>query len=96
MIYRQSNQFAKPSPQAVQDVLGVFATIAGLAAEGQVNETGLPKNPLQLAATMRVLVRHGGYDSSLSIPVQNFLSVSLGVFAELLGYRGVYPKFLAE
>jgi hypothetical protein len=96
MVYRQSNQFAKQSPQAVQEVLGVFATIAGLAREGQVDTTGRPKNPLQLAATMRVLTRHGGYDSSLSVSAQNFLSASLGLFAELLGYRGVYSKFLAE
>src|SRR5262245_14494833 len=33
MVYRQEDRFAKADPQAVQDVLGVFATLAGLTRE---------------------------------------------------------------
>lgn len=94
MVYRQSNQFAQPNPQAVQDVLGVFATVAGLARLGQVNPDGRAKNPLQLAAALKVLTRHGGYDASLPIAAQNVLAATLGTLAEALGYKGVDPRFV--
>jgi hypothetical protein len=96
MVYRQSNQFGKRSPEAVQDVLGVFATIAGLAAEGKVDASGKPKNPLQLAVTLKTLAQHGGYDASLSASAQDFLAATLGRLAEALGYRAVYPKFVQD
>ena len=35
LIYRQSDKFDRPDPQAVQDVLGVFATRADLAGRGR-------------------------------------------------------------
>jgi hypothetical protein len=91
MVYRQRNQFAKSSPEAVQDVLGVFATTAYLAAQGKVDKNGKAKNPLQLAATLRVLSKYGGYDASIPIPVQNFLSSTLGVLAEQMGYKAIDP-----
>lgn len=91
MVYRQRNLFAQANPAAVQDVLGVFATVADLARQGKVNAEGLPKNPLQLAATARTLGRYGGYDTRMPIPMQKVLSATLGRLAELLGYRGVYP-----
>jgi quercetin dioxygenase-like cupin family protein len=94
LVYRQTDRFEKPSPEAVQDVLGVFATRAGLAREGKVDENGRPKNPLQLAVTLRTLNKYGGYDASVPIPVQNFLGATLGRFAELLGYRAVYPQYV--
>ncbi len=93
MVYRQSNTFARRSPEAVQEVLGVFATVAGLAREGKVNSRGLAKNPLQLAATMRTLVKHGGYDASLPVGVQRLLAGTLGRLAEWLGYKGVDPHY---
>src|SRR5215217_3577919 len=62
LVYRQRNHFEQPSAQAVQEVLGAFATIAGLAREGKINSRGEPKNPLQLAATLKTLNKHGGYD----------------------------------
>ena len=55
LVYRQRDEFGRSTPEAVQDVLGVFATIAGLAREGRVDKRGLPKNPLDLAATIRTL-----------------------------------------
>jgi hypothetical protein len=94
MVYRQSDQFARRSPEAVQEVLGVFATVAGLAREGKIDSTGRPKNPFQLAATIRTLVRHGGYDASLSIGAQDFLAATLGRLAEACGYRAIYPQFI--
>lgn len=92
MVYRQRNLFDQANPAAVQDVLGVFATVADLARQGKVNAQGLPKNPLQLAATARTLGRYGGYDTRMPIPLQKVLSATLGRLAEFLGYRGVYPN----
>lgn len=92
LVFRQRSDFGGPTPAAVQDVLGVFATIADLAREGKVDKRGLPKNPLQLAATLRVLTKYGGYDASVPIVVQNLMAGSLGPVAEWLGYRGVNPQ----
>jgi hypothetical protein len=94
MVYRQIDTFHRPSPQAVQDVLGTFATIAGLTREGKVGSDGRPRNILQLAAMMRTLNKHGGYDAKLSIGAQNFIAATLGRLSEALGYRAVYPRFV--
>jgi quercetin dioxygenase-like cupin family protein len=96
LVYTQKNEFDKHSPDAVQEVLGVFATVAGLAREGKVNKDGLPKNPLQLAATLRTLAKHGGYDASIPIGTSKFVSATLGKLAELLGYQGVYSKYMEK
>ena len=93
MVFRQHNDFGGQNPDAVQDVLGVFATIAQLAAKGQVDSLGRPKNPLQLAVTVKTLGKHGGYDTSLPIFAQKFLAATLGRLAEALGYRAVAPEF---
>jgi mannose-6-phosphate isomerase-like protein (cupin superfamily) len=94
LVFRQRNEFEQSSPEAVQDVLGVFATIAGLAREGKVDQSGVPRNPLQFFASLRTLAKHGGYDARLPIPLQKFLVATLGRLAELLGYRGVYPRYV--
>ena len=94
LIYRQRSLFQRADPAAVQDVLGVFATIAGLAREQKVDQRGLPKHPLQLAATMRTLVKHQGYDASIPKGMQDVLTATLGRLAERLGYRGVYERYL--
>jgi hypothetical protein len=94
MVYRQRNQFAQPDPQAVQDVLGVFITVAGLAREGKVDNLGRPKNPLQAAVTLRTLVKYKGYDASMPVPVQKFLAATLGRLAQVLGYKAVYPQYV--
>jgi hypothetical protein len=96
MIYRQTNTFEQPSPQAVQVVLGVFATRADLAREGKVDSSGRPKNPLQLAVTLRTLNKYGGYDARMPMAVQNLLSATLGRLAEVLGYKAVDPKYVRE
>jgi hypothetical protein len=96
MVYRQRDVFATPSAEAVQDTLGVFATTAGLAREGKVNPNGMAKHPLQLAASMRVLIKHGGYASNPSPSAQDTLGATLGKLAEAMGYRGVYPQFVVE
>ena len=93
MTYRQTTRFETPNPQAVQDTLGSFATVNGLAREGKVDAQGLPKHPLQMAATLRTLGKHGGYSTRLSIPAQKILSATLGRLAEALGYRGVYERY---
>jgi len=95
MIYRQTNEFGASTPEAVHDVLGTFATINGLAREGRIGRKGLPKNPLQLAATLRTLTKHGGFDAEVPILVQRMVSATLGRLAEALGYRGVYPRYLS-
>lgn len=88
IVYRQRNNFGRATPEAVQDVLGVFATTAALAGQGKVDAAGRPKNPLQLAAALKVLVRHGGYDASLPVGAQHVIAATLGNLAEALGYRG--------
>lgn len=96
MVYRQTNEFGRRSPEAVDDVWGVFATLNGLTREGKVGRKGLPKNPLQFAATLRTLVKHESFDASVPIPAQRFLSATLGRLSEALGYRAVYPRFLQD
>jgi mannose-6-phosphate isomerase-like protein (cupin superfamily) len=95
MVYRQTNDFGSVSPDAVDDILGAFATINGLAREGKIGRKGLPKNPLQLAATLRTLTKHEGFDAAVPIAIQRVASATLGRVAEALGYRGVYAKYLA-
>lgn len=94
MIYRQTNDFGAVTPEAVDEVLGTFATLFGLAREGRVNKKGMPKNLLQFAAMGRMLNKHGGFDASIPIPLQLSLSATLGRLAEALGYRGVYDRYL--
>ena len=89
LVYRQETRFPLPCPQAIQDTLGVFGTLYRMAARGETNARGLPKNPLQLAATLRVLVRHGGFDAAIPVPVQKLAALTLGALAERLGYRAV-------
>jgi hypothetical protein len=69
--------------------------MSGLAREGRVGKRGLPKNPLQLAATARTLTKHRGFDATVPIPIQLALSATLGRLAEALGYRGVYERYLS-
>ncbi|MFZ5823737.1 MAG: cupin domain-containing protein [Bacillota bacterium] len=94
LVFRQRNEFGHSAPGAVQDVLGVFATIAGLARQGKVDKRGLPKNPLQLAVTIRTLSKHGGYDAAVPLGVQKLMAATLGRLAEWLGYRGVDPQYV--
>ncbi len=94
MIYRQTNDFGRSEPEAVQDVLGVFATINGLAREGKVDNRGLPKNPLQFAATLRTLTKYEGFDAAVPIPVQRVVSATMGRLAQMLGYRGANPRYM--
>ena len=96
MVYRQTDKFARRSPEAVDEVIGVFATLNGLTREGKVGRRGLPKHPLQFAATVRTLVKHEGFDAAVPIPVQRFLSATLGWISEALGYRAVYPRFVGD
>ena len=65
LVLRHRDTFAQPSPRAVQDVVGVLATLAGLAHEGKVNKQGIPKNPLQLFAMLKTLNKYDGYDQYL-------------------------------
>ena len=94
MVYRLSNQFEPSNPQTLQDVLGVLATVAGLARDGKVDNKGRPKHLLQLGATLKTLVKYGSYDASIPIPVQNFIAATLGSLAEALGYKAVYPQYV--
>lgn len=94
LIYRQRNHFGQPTPGAVGEVLGVFATVADLARAGKVDAAGRPKDPLQLAVTVKLLGKYGGYDASLPIPAQKFVAATLGTLANALGYRAVDPKYI--
>ena len=94
MVYRQTNDFGASTPEAVDDVLGAFATIHGLAREWRVGKRGMPRNLLQFAATGRALTKHGGFDAAVPIPLQLGLSATLGRLAEALGYRAVYDRYM--
>ena len=95
MVYRQRDRFGRQSFDAVQDVLGALATMNGLYKEGKANPDGRPKNPLQMAACLRLLVKHGGYGTALPEAKQDSLARTLGGLAGLLGYKGTYPRFTA-
>jgi hypothetical protein len=94
MVFRQVTRFEKPDPQAVQDVLGVFVTLFGLAREGKIAKNGLPKNPLQFVATAKTLAIYDSYDGKIPIPLQKLTIAAFGWLAEALGYRGVYPRYV--
>ena len=94
LVYRQTARFPTPDPEAVPDVFGAFTTLFGLAREGKVNAKGLPRNPLQFAASLRTLVKHEGFDAAVPIPVQRVMAATLGRVAEAMGYRSSYPRHL--
>jgi mannose-6-phosphate isomerase-like protein (cupin superfamily) len=94
MVYRQTNDFGASTPEAVDEILGAFATIHGLAREGRIGKKGLPKNPLQLVATGRAYTKHGSFDVGMPIPLQVVLTATFGRLAEALGYRAVYDRYL--
>jgi mannose-6-phosphate isomerase-like protein (cupin superfamily) len=94
LVYRQRTEYGTPDPLAMEDVLGALATRAGLAREGKCDEQGRPRHPLQLAASLKLLNKHGGYDASIPMFVQDLLGVTLGTVGNLLGYKAVYQKFL--
>jgi mannose-6-phosphate isomerase-like protein (cupin superfamily) len=94
MVYRQTNDFGASTPEAVDEILGAFATIHGLAREGRIGKKGLPKNPLQLVATGRAYTKHGTFDVGMPIPLQVVLTATFSRLAEALGYRAVYDRYL--
>ncbi len=96
LVYRQRDDFGGVSPNAVQDVMGVFATRAGLSRDGLTDRLGRPKNPLQLAVTLKLLVSHGGFDAGVSPAMQKFIAATLGTVGELMGYKAVIPKYLVS
>ena len=94
LVYRQTTDFGGTTPEAVHGVLGAFATLNGLAREGRLGKKGIPKNPLQAAATIRTLTKHGAFDAAIPIPIQRAVGATFGRFAEALGYRAVYDRYL--
>lgn len=95
MVYRQKNRFEKASPAAVQDVLGVFATAAGMVRDRKIPRKGYQKK-LQQAVTLRTLIRHGGYAAIPSIFMQNLLGSTVGLVAAMLGYKAVHVEYIGE
>lgn len=93
LVYTQKSDFGELDLDAVYDIVGAFATIHGLMSAGKIGKKGLPKNPLQFGATLRTLVKHGGFDAAVPIGLQRFLAATLGRVGEWCGYRGVYPRF---
>lgn len=85
LVYRQTSDFGGVDPGAVHDVIGVAATLNGLARDGKVNARGLPRNPLQLAATVRALRRHGGFDATTPAGAQRAIGATLGRRSAIAG-----------
>ena len=94
LVYRQRDRFEQPSPAAVQDILGIFATRTGMARDG-IRYQGFAKLLFQ-SATIRIAVKHGNYVENPSMRMQNVLASTLGLLGELLGYRAVNPKYIDE
>lgn len=96
LVYTQRDEFHGVDMTAVQDVMGVFATRAGLVRDDLTDKQGRPKDPLQLAVTLKTLVAHGGFDAGVSIPAQKIIAATVGTLAQLLGYKAVIPKYLVS
>jgi mannose-6-phosphate isomerase-like protein (cupin superfamily) len=94
LVYRQRSTFGRSNPAAVQDTMGVFATLADLARAGKVDQRGLPKDPFQLAVTIRALARHESYSTDAPVAVQKILAAILGRVGLLLGYRAIDRRFV--
>jgi mannose-6-phosphate isomerase-like protein (cupin superfamily) len=94
LVYRQRDRFARPSPAAVQDILGIFATRTGMARDG-IRLRGFAKLLFQ-ATTIRTAIKHGNYVASPSMSTQKVLGSTLGWLGELLGYRAVQAKYVGE
>ena len=94
LVYRQKATFETPSQEAFQEVVGTFFTLFGMAGEGKVNAKGLPRNPLQFAATLKTLVKNGGYDAQVPKFAQDLVAGTLGRLAENCGYRAVDPRYI--
>ncbi len=56
MVFRQTNDFGASRPETVDDILGAYATLHGLAREGRTGKKGMPEtrcNSLRLDARTR-------------------------------------------
>lgn len=94
LVYRQRDRFEHPSPAAVQDILGIFATRTGLARDG-IRYKGFAKLLFQ-SATIRTAIKHGNYVASPSMGMQRVLASTFGLLGELLGYKAVQAKYVGE
>jgi hypothetical protein len=95
LVYRQRNRFAKPDPEAIQDILGILATQSGMIRDRALPKTKFAKLMLQ-AVTARRVIKHGSYLATPSISVQRWLGWTVGLFGELLGYKAILPKYIGE
>ncbi len=93
LVYRQRTRFAQPSAAAVQDVLGVLATRAGLIRDDAAPRGAMGKL-LQQAVIARTVARHGNYMSRPSAFAQDAIATTLGRLGEALGYRAIHPKYV--
>jgi len=93
LVYRQRDQFDRSNPEAVQDIVGIFATRTGMARDG-IRLKGFAKLLFQ-ASTIRTAVRHGNYVASQSMFTQKMMGTTLGLLGELLGYKAVQEKYIS-
>lgn len=95
LVYRQRDRFARSSPAAVQDILGIFATRTGMARDRIRFKKGSAKL-FQEAVTVRTAIKHGNYMASPSMFMQKVLGSTVGLLGELLGYKAVHAKYVGE
>jgi mannose-6-phosphate isomerase-like protein (cupin superfamily) len=94
LVFRQRTRFAAPSPAAVQDILGIFATRTGMERDGTAPSSGFGR-AMQQAVTLRTAIRHGNYMGVPSAGAQRAVAATLGVLAAALGYRAVRSEYTA-
>lgn len=95
LVYRQRNRFAGSSPAAVQDILGMLATRAGMIRDG-VEPSGAFGRLMQQAVRLRTAVRHETYLAKPAAGAQRLTGATLGVLGGWLGYRAIRPAYVGE
>jgi mannose-6-phosphate isomerase-like protein (cupin superfamily) len=94
--FRQTDTFPTPDPTAAQDTFLGFSTTFALAGLGRADHDGVPRNPLQLMATLDFFRQHGGYIPGAPIGLQDVLMRGGGALARAFGYRGWYEEYLPK
>jgi len=92
--FTQTDTFPTPDTTAAQDTFLAFSTTFALAGLGKADHDGVPRNPLQLMATLDFFRQHGGYIPGVPLGLQDVLIGGGGALGRAFGYRGWYEQYL--